>query len=75
MKKKIPTFREVIAVYPKFAAMERIKCEKPSEITTKNVLVGVNCVLGGAWEACGGGEEVSVLDQPISWLTRHRIGR
>ena len=59
---QIPTFRELLTEYPRIAAMERAKCERPSKTTVMNALVGVRAILPEGW-----------LDRSIVDLTRRRI--
>ena len=62
--KTVPTIRMIIEAYPKFAAVESIRTEKPCERT-------VESVIGGTRRLCELGQ-VS-LDEPISTLTRKRL--
>ena len=59
--KTIPTIRMVIERYPKFAAVERMRMEKPCEKTVKSSV-------GGTRRLCEIGS--MSLDEPITALTR-----
>ena len=59
--KTIPTIRMVIERYPKFAAVERMRMEKPCEKTVKSAV-------GGTRRLCEIG--CMSLDEPITALTR-----
>ncbi len=62
MKHHVPTFRELLEEYPKIAAVERIKCERPSRVTVSNAVGGVKAILPEGW-----------LDRSVRDLTRRRI--
>ena len=59
--KTIPTIRMVIERYPKFAAVERMRMERPCEKTVKSAI-------GGTCRLCEIG--CMSLDEPITALTR-----
>ena len=60
---RIPTFREMIAVYEEIAEIERLKTGTPGEGTVRNVIRGVTYVVG------------THIDEPVTWLTRLRIDK
>lgn len=47
MRKKTPTFGELLQAYPRIAAIERTKNERPCETTVANTLHGVRAILRG----------------------------
>ena len=47
MRKKTPTFGELLQTYPRIAAIERAKNERPCEATVANTLHGVRAILRG----------------------------
>lgn len=62
--KTVPTIRMIMERYPKFAAVERLRMEKPCEKTVKSALGGTRrlCEIGGI-----------SLDSPVNVLTRRRL--
>ena len=64
--KTTPTIQMVLESYPKFAAVERLRMERPCERTVRNALGGVRrlCELGGIG-----------LDEPVAALSRKRLAR
>ena len=62
--KVIPTIRMVMEAYAKFAAIERMRTEKPCEKTVESAVGGTRrlCEIGGI-----------SLDEPISAFTRKRL--
>ena len=65
MKKRIPTFLELLKAYPRIAERERIKSERPSQRTIWNVMNGVRCLL----KRLGNDS----FTQPITWMTEDRL--
>ena len=64
--KTIPTLKMVLETYPKFAAIERMRMERPCEKTVASAVGGTHrlCEIGGI-----------ALDEPVSVLTRARLER
>ena len=64
--KTTPTIQMVLESYPKFAAVERLRMERPCERTVQNTLGGVRrlCELGGIG-----------LDEPVAVLSRKRLAQ
>ena len=64
MAKTIPTVRMILEAYPKFAAVERLRVQKPGEKTVRNTLAGVRrlCEMAGISP-----------DEPVSVFTRKRL--
>lgn len=64
MAKTVPTIEMVLAKYPKFAAVERLRTGKPGERAVANTLIAVRrlCELGAM-----------SLDEPVSVFTRKRL--
>ena len=60
----MPTFGEILEVYPKIATIERVKCECPSKRTVEGVIIGVRAVLRILGMSA---------DAPITNLTRHEV--
>ena len=62
--KVVPTINMVLETYPKFAAIERMRMEKPCEKTVESAVSGTRrlCEIGGI-----------SLDEPIAVLTRRRL--
>ena len=62
--KVVPTIRMILETYPKFAAIERMRMEKPCEKTVESAIGGARrlCEIGGI-----------PLDEPITALTRKRL--
>lgn len=64
MAKTIPTIQMVLEKYPKFAAVERLRVQKPGEKTVRNMVVGVR-------RLC---EMASIpLEEPVTVFTRKRL--
>lgn len=64
MKHTVPTFGDLLAVYPKIAAIERTKSERPCESRVWNIQCGVGRIL----------DELGLTEAtPINHLTRHKI--
>ena len=64
--KTVPTVRMVLETYPKFAAIERMRMEKPCEKTVESAISGTRrlCEIGGF-----------SLDEPITVFTRKQLER
>ena len=64
--KVVPTIKMVLETYPKFAAIERMRMEKPCEKTVDSSVSGTRrlCEIGGI-----------SLDEPITVLNRKRLER
>ena len=64
--KMIPTIKMVLEAYPKFAAIERMRMEKPCEKTVESVVSGTRrlCEIGSI-----------SLDEPITVFDRRRFDR
>ena len=64
--KTVPTIEMVLEAYPKFAAIERMRMEKPCEKTVESAIGGTRrlCEIGGV-----------PLDEPVSILNRRRLER
>ena len=65
MRKKTPTFGELLQTYPRIAAIERTKCERPCQTTVANTLHGIRAILReleGDWRT-----------RPVTDLSRRRI--
>ncbi len=62
--KTVPTIRMALEAYQKFAAVERMRMERPCEKTVASVVSGTTrlCEIGGI-----------SLDEPVSVLTRNRL--
>ena len=62
--KTVPSIRMVLEIYPKFAAVERMRTEKPCERTVISAISGTSrlCAIGGI-----------ALDEPVSVFTRNRL--
>ena len=64
--KTIPTIKMVLETYPKFAAIERMRMEKPCEKTVESAVNGTRrlCEIGGI-----------SLDEPVSVFNRKQLER
>ena len=64
--KTTPTIKLVLETYPKFAAIERMRMERPCEKTVESAVGGTRrlCEIGGI-----------SLDEPVTALTRKRLER
>ena len=64
--KTTPTIKMVLETYPKFAAVERMRMERPCEKTVESAVNGTRrlCEIGGV-----------SLDEPVSALNRKRLER
>lgn len=72
MKRKVPTFGELLEVYPQIATIERMKCERPSESTVWNVVTGVRHIVTVLAAA---EQELNPMALPLTWLTCAKVDR
>ena len=64
MAKTIPTIQMVLEKYPKFAAVERLRVQRPGKKTVRNMIVSIKrlCQMAGI-----------SLEEPVTVFTRRRL--
>ena len=74
MRLKTPTFKQLLAEYPRIAQVERMKSESPCPKTVENIVSGVRLVVESVAKIESGRDVCPLtLDSPVSDLTRARI--